>query len=251
MTASLPNGVLTAFVLFCRVGACLMLMPGVSSARIPARIRLFVAFALALGLTPLLFGEVEPRVAGASPATLIAIILAESATGALIGFLGRVFFAALDMAGATIAMAIGLTSPLTPLTEQAEQNPAVVSLISSAALALFFLADLHWEVLRGLVASYVAWPVSGRFDPRAGLVEIVDTLGQAFLLSLRVASPFIVYTLTVNLAIGLAARFAPQIPIYFVTVPAVAAGGLFLLYLTCGKALELFTKGFAGWLATG
>ncbi|WP_280951511.1 flagellar biosynthetic protein FliR [Methylocella silvestris] len=59
------------------------------------------------------------------------------------------------------------------------------------------------------------------------------------------------YALIVNLAIGIASRFAPQIPIYFITVPAVAAGGLFLLYITCRSLLELFIAGCSLWLASG
>ena len=43
MTATLPDFVIAAFVTFCRVGGCFMVMPGLSSARVPLQIRLFVA----------------------------------------------------------------------------------------------------------------------------------------------------------------------------------------------------------------
>ena len=49
-----PNVILATFVLFCRIGACLMLAPGVSNAQIPMQIRLFVAVAITLSLAPLL-----------------------------------------------------------------------------------------------------------------------------------------------------------------------------------------------------
>jgi flagellar biosynthesis protein FliR len=55
MTAAGPDTVLTVFVLFCRIGAVLMLMPGFSSSRIPVRVRLFMSFSLTLALTPLLY----------------------------------------------------------------------------------------------------------------------------------------------------------------------------------------------------
>ncbi|WP_244406187.1 flagellar biosynthetic protein FliR [Methylocella silvestris] len=242
---------MTAFVLFCRIGACLMIMPGISSARIPVRVRLFVGFAITLGLTPILSDEVGPKISAESPFILVQTILSESLIGGLIGFLGRIFFGALDALANAIAMAIGLSSPLAPPTDDNEPAPAIVSLISLGALVLFFLTNLHWEVLRGLLASYSVWPVSGLFEARLGLVEIGNSLARSFALALRVSSPFIVYALIVNLAIGIASRFAPQIPIYFITVPAVAAGGLFLLYITCRSLLELFVAGFSLWLASG
>ena len=37
--------VIAAFLAFCRIGACFMLMPGLSSARVPVQVRLFVSIA--------------------------------------------------------------------------------------------------------------------------------------------------------------------------------------------------------------
>ncbi|XMD07617.1 flagellar biosynthesis protein FliR [Brucella melitensis] len=39
--------ILAAVLAFCRIGACLMLMPGISSARIPLQVRLFICRAAA------------------------------------------------------------------------------------------------------------------------------------------------------------------------------------------------------------
>ena len=250
MNAIGANAILSVFVLFCRIGACLMLMPGISGPRIPVKVRLFLAFAITLSLAPLLSAEIGPELANAPPFALMRTIVSESLIGGLIGFLGRIFFGALETLANAIAMAIGLSSPLAPLSGD-EQSPTVASLISLGATMAFFLTDLHIEVLRGLVASYVAWPVSGLFNTQFGLIQVADCLTRAFSLALRISSPFIVYALIVNFAIGLAAKFTPQIPIYFITVPAVAAGGLFLLYFTSRHLLELFIAGFATWLASG
>ena len=56
------NAVLTAFILFCRVGGCLMLMPGFSSPRVPMMVRLFLCFAITLALVPFLGGPIEKLV---------------------------------------------------------------------------------------------------------------------------------------------------------------------------------------------
>jgi flagellar biosynthesis protein FliR len=125
-------------------------------------------------------------------------------------------------------MSIGLTSVLAGPIEENEPLPAIATLITLTATALIFLTDLHWEVLRGLVASYSALPVSGLFDARFDLVQVSDCLTKSFLVSLRISSPFIVYALIINFAIGLAGKLAPQIPLYFITVPAIIAGGLLL-----------------------
>ena len=57
-----PRAALGAFVLFCRIGGCLMLAPGFSNTQIPTQVRLFVALAVTLTLTPLLLERVPaPR----------------------------------------------------------------------------------------------------------------------------------------------------------------------------------------------
>jgi flagellar biosynthetic protein FliR len=73
---------------------------------------------------------------------------------------------------------------------------------------------------------------------------LTDTLGETFLLMLRLASPFIVYGLIFNLAIGMVNKLAPQIPIYFISIPFILAGGLLLIYFGITNYLTLFLDGF-------
>lgn len=251
MTAIGSDAVLTAFVLFCRIGGCLMLMPGFSSQRVPLNVRLFMAFSITLALTPLLATEIEKTLAGIAPLALTRIFISETLIGAWIGFLARIFFGALETLGGVIAMCIGLSSALAGPMDESEPLPAITSLITLTATAIIFFTDLHWEVLRGLGASYAAVPVSGLFDARFDLVQVSDCLTRSFFVSLRISSPFIVYALIVNFAIGIAGKLVPQIPLYFVTVPAIIAGGLLLFYALCEPFMQIFNAAFSAWLAEG
>ena len=51
--------------------------------------------------------------------------------------------------------------------------------------------------------------------------------------------------------VGIANKLTPQIPVYFISLPVVLAGGFILLYFTIGESLRLFMMGFMGWLARG
>ncbi len=127
----------------------------------------------------------------------------------------------------------------------------LATLISLAAIALLFAADLHWELLRGLVASYDVIPVGADFNARLALKQIADALGESFRLSLRIASPYVIYALVVNLALALVNRLTPQVQVFFVAMPFVAAGGLLLLYFTIKPAIDAFVSGFGAWLISG
>ncbi len=114
-----------------------------------------------------------------------------------------------------------------------------------------FVADLHWELLRGLAASYDVMPVGADFNARLALSQVVDALGESFRLTLRIASPYVIYALIVNLALALINRLTPQIQIVFVAAPFVVAGALALLYATIKPAIEAFLIGFGAWLSQG
>jgi flagellar biosynthetic protein FliR len=245
------DAVLAAFILFCRIGACLMLMPGFSSDRVPVTVRLFIAISVTLALTPLLSGDIMTQHLADSPVALARVLVSETLTGILIGLLGRIFFAALETIGASIATSIGLSSALGGPVDEAQSLPSVASFIVMAATALFFVTNQHWEVLRALVASYTAMPVSEGFATRFGLIQIAECFGKAFFLALRIGAPFIMFSILINFAIGLANKLTPQIPVFFILTPLVVAAGLFLLYFSSRQLLEVFMAGFSSWLASG
>ena len=87
-------------------------------------------------------------------------------------------------------------------------------------------------------------PIGTGFEVRMALVTLTDTLSETFILMLRLASPFIVYGLIFNLAIGMVNKLAPQIPIYFISIPFILAGGLLLLFFGISNYLTLFLDGF-------
>jgi flagellar biosynthetic protein FliR len=246
-----PPAVLATFVIFCRVGTCLMLMPGFSSARVGARVRLFLAIAITLVLTPLLLPTVQPLVVEATPDGLATLIVSEMMIGASIGILGQLFFMALETLGTVATMAIGYGPVPGVAIEDNQPQPALVSILTMSAVLLLFVTGQYWEVLRGLTASYVAMPVARLFSAELALSRVVGVLTDAFLLALRISSPFIIYAVVVNFALGLANKLTPQIPVYFISLPFVLAGGLLLLYFIAPEMLNLFIDGFGEWLSRG
>ena len=81
------------------------------------------------------------------------------------------------------------------------------------------------------------------------LNQLASRLSEAFVLTLRITSPFIVYSVIVNLAVGLINKLTPSIPVYFISVPFVLFGGFLLLYLTSDELLTQFMLGISSWLA--
>jgi flagellar biosynthetic protein FliR len=244
----LADSVLVTFIVFCRIGACLMLMPGFSSVNIPAQVRLFVAIVTTFALTPLLVVILRPLLADAAPLKLAFLICSELLIGSVIGLGGRVFFLALQTMATAMASAIGMSNIPGTQVGDADPAPALVALIMATVTTLFFMTDQHWLVLRGLMNSYDLWHPGDKLGGDLGLSQLVNRLSAAFVLTLRITSPFIVYSVIVNLAIGLVNKLTPTIPVYFISVPFVMLGGFLLLYLTSDELLTQFMLGLSSWL---
>jgi len=242
---------LAVFLLFCRIGACLMIIPGFGSSRIPARVRLFVALSISLALSPLLVPDIQAALPDEELDTVAWFIGAELLTGGFIGFLGRIFLAALETLTTLVSMAIGLSNmPGMPI-DGTDALPPVASLFTVTATAMIFITNQHWEILRGLVASYEAIPPGQPLAAVASLDQFAEQLGRTFILALRVCSPFIVYTVVVNFAVGLINKLTPTIPVYFISMPFVIAGGLYFLYLVVAEAIMIFLDSYFQWLQFG
>lgn len=250
MSGLASDYVLAAFVVFSRVGACLMLMPGFSSPRIPVQVRLFIALALSLALTPLQADDLRPLAAG-PPISFLRLMVSEMLIGATIGMLGRVFFVALETIGMAISMSTGLSSNIGAPVNEEEPLPAIATLLTLAATALLFVTDQHYEIFRALAASYAALPPSDGFSSRFALSQLAETAGRAFVLALRIGSPFLIFSVILNLAVGLTNRLVPTVQIFFLATPFLVLGGLFLLYVTVRPMLELFLTAFGHFLVSG
>ena len=164
--------------------------------------------------------------------------------GVLIGLLARLYILALQFIGAAIAMLIGYGGMSGPGIEDGEPQAALGAIISFSALLLLFIFDFHHEIIRALVASYEVAPLDVLFNPQSALVDVADTLSESFLVVLRLGSPFVAYSLLVNLTIGFVNKLVPQIPVYFISLPFVIAAGLVIFYFAIGTMLSLFADGF-------
>lgn len=251
MSGITSDTVLAVFLVFCRIGTCLMMTPGFSSTRIPMRVRLFLAIAVTLALAPILVPKVAPLIGDGAPAAMTSAIGSEVLIGLLVGFMARLFLMALQTIAVSASQAIGLSGVPGLSIDDDDHVPALASLFTLTAVTMMFITNQHWLILRGLIDSYNSIPPIGRFDVQAGLIDVANQISAVFLLALRIGSPFLIYSIVINFAVGITNKLSPQIPVFFIAMPFVTAGGLLLLAFTVHELLASFIAGFGTWLAAG
>ena len=239
-----------AFIVFCRIGMCLMVISGFSSPRIPVQIRLFIAFAVTAMTLPIV-AMLEPPRGSWQAGTFFTVAVAEAKTGLVIGLLGRCFFVALQFVAVAIAGFIGLGAmPGAPVADD-EPAPPIASLIMVMATLLVFATGQHIEMVRALMDSYAVVPINGILDVAGSLDRLGQALGSTFLLALQLSGPFLLYGISINFLFGLANKMIPQIPVYFISLPFVVAGGLLVTYSTLPEMLLIFIHAYLQWLRGG
>ena len=127
-------------LVFTRIGAALMWLPGVGTAYVPTNIRLAAAVLISFAMLPTL----APRMPTApdSPSALTLLIAGEVLIGSLFGIIGRVALAALHTAGTFIALFASIANAFVtdPVAEQ--QSSTVSGFLSILGATLVVATDL-------------------------------------------------------------------------------------------------------------
>lgn len=228
----LPFGAFAFLLVFARVGALIMMLPGIGENYVSVSIRLTLAlaisFVLMLPLAPTL-----PTAPTQLP-RLVWMISSEVAIGVFIGFSCRILMTALATAGNIIGMQTGLSFAQFYDPAQASQSALVSAFLSIFGLLFVFAADLHLVMLRAVADSYQLFPPVRLLPPGDFAQLAARAVGDSWFLGIQFAGPFIIYGMIFAVGQGVLGRLMPQIQITYITQPVQILGGLFVLAATLG-----------------
>jgi flagellar biosynthetic protein FliR len=224
--------VFAAGLIFARLGAIVMLIPGLGETFIPPRIRLAFALSLALMMWSLVGGRVPPL--PADSAGLAGAILKEVLIGLLIGGTLRIFMSSLASAGEFVSLQTTLSFAQTANPMQAQPSATLGTFLGLIGMVLIFATDLHHLFVAAIVRSYDLFPFTRAIPVQDAGELAVRTTSGAFALGLQLAAPVVVFSLVFNIATGLVGRVMPQFQIFFVAAPLNILLGLSIFALSLG-----------------
>ena len=240
LLAALPSLAFQAVLLFCRLGAAVMLLPGLGEAEIPPMLRLALGLGLVLALLPALAPGLPAM--PADPGPLIRMVATEVVVGLWFGLLTRVLALALAQAGQVIALMIGLASPIQGDMVLGAAATSLARLLALATAALVLASGAYAIPLRALAASYALLP-AGELPAGGAAAALVTMAAHSIALAMQLAAPFVLAAMLFNAALGLLARLAPQSQVFMVATPVQIMGGFLLLYLLLPVMLTLWARG--------
>jgi flagellar biosynthetic protein FliR len=234
-----------AFMLvFARIGAMVMLMPGLGESDIPVRIKLAIALLLTLIILPL--HRQAYQIDMQSITSLLVLMMHEIFIGILLGATARVTLAALQVAGSVIAQQMGLGFVTSVDPTQGEQGVLVGNFLTMLGVTLIFATDTDHLVIAALNDSYAIFSPGETMSSGDVAALAARAFAAAFRIGLQLSAPFLVFGLVFNIGLGVLARLMPQMQVYFVGVPLSIFAGFLILALVIAAMMGTFLDYFIG-----
>jgi flagellar biosynthesis protein FliR len=234
----------TTGLVFARVAAIAMLMPGLGEQVVPATVRLAIAFLLALALAP----AVQPSLPAIPAQTFAGVgtLIQEIMIGLMIGASLRFLFTALATASSIIGIQTGLAFSQTMDPTQGGAGTVISSFLGLLGLVMLVLTDLHHVMLRGMVESYTLFS-PGSFPQLGDVTQMaIMWVSKSFAIGAQMAAPLIVFGLVFNLGLGVVSKLMPQAQIFFIAMPANIMVGLFIFILSLSSAMLVWLEAIEG-----
>jgi flagellar biosynthetic protein FliR len=208
-----------------RAAGVVTLLPSLGAKPLPPILR--VGFAVCVAT--LLYGIVpHAHLNGLDPGRIALAVAGEVLIGLSMGFIGRLVFAAVEMAGRIIVTEIGLIAGPGFDTPTPEHEP-VPAYLSMFAGVMFFLLGGHLGVLRAFARSF-DFAAAGAPGFGTGAIEaLVQMTAGSIELGVRIAAPFIALNFLVNLAFSILGRAVPRMGVFVLSFPVRVLVGMALL----------------------
>jgi flagellar biosynthesis protein FliR len=246
MPEALTPQVIGFFILFARLAAMTMLLPGVGDDSVSPRIRLMFAVLLTIILYPVLAFRLPE-----TPTTVLGmagVLIGEILVGLLLGGAVRIILSALHLAGTIIGMQSGLAAAMVFDPTSGGQAIILSRFLGLIGILVVFASNTHHLLIAGMAKSYALFPIGGDIVSGDFAKFATMMVGNSFLLGVQLSAPFLVFGVVFNLGLGLMSRLAPTLQVFFIAQPLSILLALALLMATLSAMMTWYSAQFVAFL---
>lgn len=236
-------------LVFTRLVLAIGLTPFFGGRSISGRIKVGLAAVVSI----LLFPRIAPSQVGQMTTLLVMFLLIKEAViGATVGFLSQIVFNSVQMAGATVDYARGM-SQATFFAPQLETNVSLLGQLQfQAALVLFLILNGHILFLRALATSFQAVPLL-EFPKFAsatmtGVEQMARYTGESLTIAVQLSAPALLALFLVDISFGMLGKVASGLQVHQESQPVKALVGLGIVLLALAYIMNRMPGYFAGML---
>lgn len=216
-------------LVFLRISAFLLVLPFFSATNFPVTMRVSLGALAAMLLAPNLPAF---SLAHLSTFSLFGVMIQEIAIGLLLGFIARMIFYAVDLAGNIISTEMGLQMAqiMDPLSGSNSQVPGTM-LFYLASIVMLTLNLHHWMLL-GFERTYDVLPMGTAHLSAALFENVVKHTSDIFMIALQISAPIIAVSFVVTVVFAVLSRAVPQMNVFTESFSFRIVGGLIVFGFT-------------------
>ena len=224
---------------FIRILALIGTGPVLDHRAIAPQVKIGLAIAIAIIVAPTV---TPPPAAALASWNGFGLLAQQVAIGAAMGFMVRLIFAAIELAGDLIGLSMGLSFATFVDPQNSGQTPLVGSFMGVLASLIFLALDGHLIMINGIVESFRTFPV-GSMPAGSGehLRDFALMGASIFRIGVHLALPVVAALLVVNLAIGVMTRAAPQLNLMSFGFPVGLLAGVWMLWIAAPWMINAIT----------
>lgn len=203
-----------------------------NSPSVPVPFRILFSLVLTIVLFPLVATNTVMAELSTLSSQLIYLAAMEVMIGLCIGFVTRLFFFTISMAGELIAISIGIGQGqiFNPMIGSVS-NPLEQFMVFLGTI-LYLMLNGHHYLIQGLVDSYTTASIVKMSISSEALSSIVYLTQKFLIIGIQIAAPVLISMLVIQLGTGLLSRAVPQIN-FLTTSVAISIGlGFFILMIS-------------------
>ena len=236
--------ILAAVLAMARIGGAFAICPALTESMVPGVVRRAAILAFSLVAIPMVKAGMPP---GEPNHWIFAAVAAKEAViGFLIGFFSAMPFWVAENVGNFIDNQRGATMGEVYSPLNGSQVSTTGIFFTQVVSTIFFVGGAVFVFLGALYASYGVWPVFGdwaRMTPDAP-VRVLGALDGMLRTTVVIAAPVIIVMFLATVGLGLVNRTAPQLNVFFLSMPVKSALGIAMLivYLPFIMDMLMYTK---------
>jgi type III secretion protein T len=236
--------ILAAVLAMARFGGAFAICPALTESMIPGVARRAATFAFAFLAIPWLKETMPPGEPNLWMFGLAAF--REALIGFFIGFFAAIPFWVAENVGNLIDNQRGATMGEVYSPLNGSQVSTTGIFFTQIVSTIFFVGGAVFVVLGALYSSYSIWPVfadSLRFAPDTPVL-MTGTVDAMLKTTVVIAAPVVIIMFLATLGLGLVNRTAPQLNVFFLSMPVKSALGVAMLivYLPFIMDMLMYTK---------
>lgn len=201
-------------LVYVRVQACVVALPGLGERVISVRVKV----AIALALAPLLSGIAPGPQMPEQPLGMIAQVGVEMVLGFATGIMLRLLTIAIDIATTAIAATASL-SQIMGIQNEMSPHP-IGNMLHLAGMAVLMAMGLPVMIVELIADSLRLWPPADLPQVEGLVMAVVRMVTDSFWLAMMLAAPFTLGGFLYQALSGVINRVMPALPVVFIGAPA-------------------------------